>query len=138
MAYDDMQSQVGTMATVWIVVIVVLVVLSVVGFIVAIWLWRRHVSRRKKRMEAFYATPIPQQDGGPLQQPQTQQCQNYSYQQQPQEAPGSPLMPQPAQLPAQETGVSNNGHNNYQHNNDQHKHNNNNNYNTQTASELYG
>ncbi|KAK8021873.1 hypothetical protein PG990_007011 [Apiospora arundinis] len=67
MAYSDSGDSVrktaGTIATVWIIVIVVLVVLSVAGCIVAVWMWRRHVRRRRQRMDAFYATPI--QNGPP-------------------------------------------------------------------------
>ncbi|KAK8043875.1 hypothetical protein PG994_012713 [Apiospora phragmitis] len=128
MAYsDDFNSGVRTISTVWIVVIVVLVVFSVGGLIVAIWLWRRHVSRRNKRMEAFYAAPI---QAGPSQQQQQlpQQYPNYNYQQKPQEAPTSSPLPR-AQLDAQETGVSNNNRTNYTNRNG---------YNTQTRSELYG
>lgn len=132
MAYDDdVQSQVRTISTVWIAVIVVLVVLGVLGVVVAIWMWRRHVNRRKKRMDAFYATPITQ---GPSQQQQQQpQYPNYNYQPQTQEVPTTSPAVQPAQLDAQETGVSNHSYNTNANSN----YNNNNNYNTQTRSELY-
>ncbi|KAK7990151.1 hypothetical protein PG989_010466 [Apiospora arundinis] len=123
MAYSDTGDSVrktaGTIATVWIIVIVVLVVLSVAGCIVAVWMWRRHVRRRRQRMDAFYATPI--QNG-----PQQQQYPNYSYQQvQPKQeqqqrpqhpvseiyTPNSPQPPPPvAQLDGQHTEVGSISH----------------------------